>query len=95
MYHVSSLQQLDLAFFVPTIAAALEEQRGVYDQICLSIEEMTRKVFNEFINTIEYVGVVRFVLPLETTFIIESMCFITSSQACRFNMHELYVALQC
>ncbi|VDM31109.1 unnamed protein product [Hydatigera taeniaeformis] len=49
-----SMSQLDLAFFVPTIAAVLEEQRSVYDQMCLSIEEMTRKVFNEFMSTIEY-----------------------------------------
>ncbi|KAM7541340.1 hypothetical protein Aperf_G00000036599 [Anoplocephala perfoliata] len=45
--------QLDLAFFIPSIASILEEQRGVYEQICLSIEEMTRKVFNDFTATID------------------------------------------
>ncbi|VDD80599.1 unnamed protein product [Mesocestoides corti] len=48
-----NISQLDLAFFMPIAATAMEEQRSVYNQICQSIEELTRKVFNDFMNTIE------------------------------------------
>lgn len=47
---------MDLAFFMPTAAAALDEQRTVYSQICQGIEELTRKVFNDFANTVDPVN---------------------------------------
>ncbi|VUZ53070.1 unnamed protein product, partial [Hymenolepis diminuta] len=48
-----NLKQLDLAFFLRPISAVLEENRGAYEEICLNIEEMTRKVFNDFTATID------------------------------------------
>nr|CDS32130.1 dynein heavy chain [Hymenolepis microstoma] len=48
-----NLKQLDLAFFLQPIATILEEYRGVYEEICLNIEEMTAKMFNDFVATID------------------------------------------
>ncbi|VDL84400.1 unnamed protein product [Schistocephalus solidus] len=48
-----SMQHLDQAFFLPTAAAALEEHRNSYTQLCLGLEELTRKVFNDFQQTVE------------------------------------------